>query len=231
MQAAGLVRESQSMDWARSQVSDVIVRPEGSAGSEGSVARRVTWGYDVGMGQSTQPDPIGLAGGLNLYGYAGGDPINYHDPFGLKITFIGTANQGAMRTLMRGSPTFRAMVVGLQRAPGNIEVRAPQTVLEWSALRGTDFGQGATVKTGENAWAGLINPDASGEHLLRVVAHEVSHLAGVFPEHTDTDAACAKGDKESACADAQTARIWAEVQEYLKSQSGETAKSPPDKEK
>lgn len=35
------------------------------------------------MGRSTQPDPIGLAGGLNLYGYANGDPINYHDPFGL----------------------------------------------------------------------------------------------------------------------------------------------------
>lgn len=26
---------------------------------------------------------MGLAGGLNLYGYASGDPINYQDPFGL----------------------------------------------------------------------------------------------------------------------------------------------------
>jgi len=34
-------------------------------------------------GTFTQEDPIGLAGGLNLYGYAGGDPINFSDPFGL----------------------------------------------------------------------------------------------------------------------------------------------------
>lgn len=30
-----------------------------------------------------QMDPIGLAGGLNLYGFAGGDPVNFSDPFGL----------------------------------------------------------------------------------------------------------------------------------------------------
>ena len=33
--------------------------------------------------QFTQQDPIGIAGGLNLYGYANGDPINFSDPFGL----------------------------------------------------------------------------------------------------------------------------------------------------
>jgi hypothetical protein len=35
------------------------------------------------IGPYTQPDPIGFAGGLNLYGYAGGDPVNNSDPFGL----------------------------------------------------------------------------------------------------------------------------------------------------
>lgn len=34
------------------------------------------------MGPVTQEDPIGIAGGLNLYGYANGDPINFSDPFG-----------------------------------------------------------------------------------------------------------------------------------------------------
>ena len=31
----------------------------------------------------TQEDPIGLAGGLKLYGFANGDPVNFSDPFGL----------------------------------------------------------------------------------------------------------------------------------------------------
>lgn len=31
----------------------------------------------------TQLDPIGLAGGVNLYGFAEGDPVNFRDPMGL----------------------------------------------------------------------------------------------------------------------------------------------------
>ena len=38
---------------------------------------------DPNTGRFTQEDPIGLAGGLNLYGYANGDPVNFSDPFGL----------------------------------------------------------------------------------------------------------------------------------------------------
>jgi RHS repeat-associated protein len=39
--------------------------------------------YDAATGRFTQEDPIGMAGGLNLYGFAAGDPVNYTDPFGL----------------------------------------------------------------------------------------------------------------------------------------------------
>ena len=39
--------------------------------------------YDPQTGRFTQEDPIGLAGGLNVYGFAGGDPVNFADPFGL----------------------------------------------------------------------------------------------------------------------------------------------------
>ena len=39
--------------------------------------------YDPVQGRFTQEDPIGLAGGLNAYGFASGDPVNHSDPFGL----------------------------------------------------------------------------------------------------------------------------------------------------
>jgi RHS repeat-associated protein len=42
--------------------------------------------YDPAAGRFTQEDPIGLAGGLNVYGFANGDPVNYGDPFGLSAT-------------------------------------------------------------------------------------------------------------------------------------------------
>ena len=44
---------------------------------------------DPATGRFTQEDPIGLAGGLNLYGFAGGDPVNFDDPFGLCPWCVG----------------------------------------------------------------------------------------------------------------------------------------------
>jgi len=39
--------------------------------------------YDPSTGRFTQEDPIGLGGGLNAYGFARSDPVNFGDPFGL----------------------------------------------------------------------------------------------------------------------------------------------------
>ncbi|MCP3888579.1 MAG: RHS repeat-associated core domain-containing protein [Desulfobulbaceae bacterium] len=39
--------------------------------------------YDLSIGRYITPDPIGLAGGMNLYLYVSNNPVNLVDPLGL----------------------------------------------------------------------------------------------------------------------------------------------------
>ena len=40
--------------------------------------------YSPALGRFLQPDPIGYAGGMNLYEYANSEPVGRNDPLGLK---------------------------------------------------------------------------------------------------------------------------------------------------
>jgi RHS repeat-associated protein len=55
---------------------------DGQRDGSGYVYQRNRY-LDPSTGRFTQEDPIGLAGGLNLYGYTNSDPVNFSDPFGL----------------------------------------------------------------------------------------------------------------------------------------------------
>jgi RHS repeat-associated protein len=56
--------------------------PALSRDGSGQMYRRNRY-YEPNTGRFTQEDPIGLAGGVNSYGFADGDPVSYADPYGL----------------------------------------------------------------------------------------------------------------------------------------------------
>jgi RHS repeat-associated protein len=70
--------------------------------------------YDPIQGRFTQPDPLGLAGGLNPYSYALDDPVRYADPSGL-VTPPGY--QGNKDWFNTGT-NWESMRTGQSRGPG-----------------------------------------------------------------------------------------------------------------
>ena len=61
--------------------------------------------YDPQTGRFTQEDPIGLAGGLNAYGFADGDPVNASDPFGLATNIDNLAPKSDSTKERIGQPS------------------------------------------------------------------------------------------------------------------------------
>lgn len=106
-------------------------------------------------------DPIGIAGGLNLYAYVGNDPINGIDPLGL---FLGTpltagewfqaAGQGAIQNL-----SIVAGGGGGAGVVGNVQVS--KDVNGGSAALDGGLGGGGAAYAGVQGVIGNANPDFS----------------------------------------------------------------------
>jgi RHS repeat-associated protein len=127
---------------------------------------RARW-YDPAQGRFVSEDPIGLAGGINMYSYVGNSPTNFRDPSGLAPCTI--AMQGLLRSvgvsewiigklcdggLMLGGIT--AVAGGSDRGPSGMPSTGggpggPPGGSEW----GRRFGGGIIVSAAGSAEGGL----------------------------------------------------------------------------
>jgi RHS repeat-associated protein len=107
--------------------------------------------YDPQSGQFTQKDPIGIAGGLNVYGFAKGDPVNFADPFGLDpCKLVGGS---PCPRLLSALGAFKEGLLRLAAAAGSVFNELSGFGDAFRATTGTNVS-GEPVSLGERALAG-----------------------------------------------------------------------------
>ncbi|HEX6373279.1 MAG TPA: RHS repeat-associated core domain-containing protein [Longimicrobium sp.] len=164
--------------------------------ASGQMYRRNRY-YDPATGQFTQPDPIGLAGGLNAYGFAAGDPVSYDDPYGLRIeckNFHGCQMWMRIYAEARnaaGSSDERIAVRGRNLVTMMDAIVADREVLtvsvedagNWNRLRNRGNGTSGCVRIpaiceGRGSFGLMVDPKADhGRGVSAEVrfAHEIGH--------------------------------------------------------
>ena len=126
----------------------------------GLINFRMRW-YDAETGRWISKDPIGLSGGLNLYVFCGGDPLNYRDPDGNVLIFAPAlalppvAVVGAAAAAAIWGPQLASGLINSLSSLGNAAAQALSNLM----------GRGPSHRPGERNWAdkpgGTSNP---GKH-------------------------------------------------------------------
>jgi RHS repeat-associated protein len=136
----------------------------GMTDASGYLYRRNRY-VDPSNGRFTQEDPIGLAGGINLYGFASGDPVNFSDPFGVCPKDVG--GDGKTRTLSDCPP---GSLGWNQYASGAIESADPFT---WFIALGEIKAAGLTLA----AISTFVTRKAINLPAWRTIGIDMAHVA------------------------------------------------------
>lgn len=144
------------------------------AGAGGLMYRRNRY-YDSKSGRFTQEDPIGLAGGLNVYGYANGDPVNYADPLGLAPCRIVNPYscrvtppeiRAALRLLFKDGP-----VTGTKKLRKAVKITQEAQEKARTRYRGFHNGKGDAFK--HAYWSCEMTQEIGGANAKNIAdAHE-----------------------------------------------------------
>jgi RHS repeat-associated protein len=152
--------------------------------------------YDPASGRFTQEDPIGLAGGLNAYGFAAGDPVSFDDPYGLKTDTVPgmKAYMNESGEMVRAQ-VIRAQRMGLQSNTLQIPVpffeRFPITMGDYRGTATTLGNVAATVEADPNGsasanfstTAGYVKIELEGQPTIDAQSGGVDFNTGDFYLH------------------------------------------------
>lgn len=151
--------------------------------------------YDQATGRWTQEDPIGLAGGINLYQFNHNNPVAYTDPFGLApdtVLAIG-ADAKTVVTACKGVPECKRQFNKLDRSssyveyhhgPLNASCKSEKIQVSCSDPAPVPgHGPGGTITYDKNDPA-PVRPDLKGRPNtpVSIFAHELSHFNGCADE-------------------------------------------------
>jgi len=162
--------------------------------------------YHPGLGRWLGKDPMGEAGGLNLYGYVGGDPINGIDPFGLwdfraaldGFTAWGSRKRDACKDWVNSGAGGLASQLGATAVNTVFDLTLGTLIDTPGAI--AHFGEGAGTFSGDPSLKNL--PGLLSDVLIAAgAASGTGALASKAGQAVGKSAVCEVGEKavEQAC--------------------------------
>ena len=126
---------------------------------------------------------------MNLYGYAGGDPINNHDPFGLDVEAKDEKADRIYKQLKNRAHVMAASTDDKRRDAGKAllgmisDLEGMDAVVEIHVdlLQGTKTGTLTSAYGGGNA-VNLDSRDFSSRSPLVLLAHELGHAHYIWKQ-------------------------------------------------